>query len=243
MSIFSLNVEDFLNQTFTYFALFGDIFMPYNPFYGAYFPRDNLPCIIIATILIGSMLIGMIKNFTSDRYLIFYFFVTMAVLCAFNVFGGIRYIFGVVPVAIYFAFLGINYLVEQFQAYKLGGGIIFSVIIATIIFSLKCTANFTTLNKNFYQAYSNEAVDTYDFINKNIPENKVVYFFRPRDLYFNTNVYSYALLESSEENLNSADYVLLTIDDDFDELKKITADSPKYEKIYGNEKFSLYKIN
>ena len=94
------------------------------------------------------------------------------------------------------------------------------------------------------QAYTKEALETYDFINKNISDDKVIYFFKPRVLYLNTNNYTYFKVADEEKSLSKADFVLFTEGDYFPQLKELVKNNPqKYHKLFGNEKFELYQIN
>ena len=241
---FSLRPDDILNQIISYTKLFGNFFMPLIDFKFIFnwfgLINENLICTILSTLFLFTVLVGMIKKFSVDRYIIFYFVITLATLCTFNTAGGLmRYIFGIIPFALYFSFYGINFIAKKFNVFKLRDAVFFSVIVTTLLFNIKFITGFRHID--IYQAYSKEALATYEFINENISDEKIIFFFKPRVLYLNTNVYAY-FGGGGEENLNLADYVLFNEDDSLDDLKKIVANSPKYELTYCNEKFVLYKI-
>ena len=243
---FSFQPHDIFQQILSYTAILGSFFFP-NINVGWTWAdviwleqlRDNLPFMILSALFLCTIIVGMIKNFSADRCIIFYFGITMAVLYSFNTFAGIRYVFGIIPFALYFSFQGINYIAEKFGKGNLCGGIFFSVAVVSLLFNLKYFAHPNP--PNVYQAYSKEATATYEFINENISDDNVIFFFKPRVLYLNTNVYAYFNV-GGEEVFNLANYVSFTVEDDLDDLKKIVETSPKYQLEYVNEKFALYKI-
>ncbi|MBQ9442397.1 MAG: hypothetical protein IJU55_05240 [Selenomonadaceae bacterium] len=194
------------------------------------------PLIYPAIIFWGiSAIIGAVKNFSENRFLIFYVAITLAIVVTFSAHAGIRYIFGIIPFVLYFAYLGI----KNFKFKK-----ILAVILLTtsLIFSVISIAIFN-FGEGDNRAYTKEALETYDFINENISDDKVIYFFKPRVLYFNTNNYTYFKEEDAEESLKLADFVLFTEGDYFPQLKEVVKNNPqKYSKVFGNEKFDLYRV-
>ena len=225
---FSLNPTDILAQIIYQIKVFGSFFLPNIKNIWAADLNAITFCIGIFFIILA--IVGAIKNFTEHRFIFFYCAITFAIISAFNTQAGIRYIFGIIPCAMYLAFLAI----KNFQL-KYFGGAILSV---TIIFSIGAII----FNPNSNQAYTDEAVATYNFINENISDDKIIFFFKPRVLYLNTNNYSYFYWEDDEQSLRKADYVLLTTDDYFPKLRNILADNKKYFHVYGNDKFNLYKV-
>ena len=234
---FSLNPSDIFTQIIYYTKLFGSFFLP-NLINIWDAQPDGILILLAGIFFIGLSIFGAVKNFPENRFLFFYIAITLATVTAFNTQAGIRYIFGIIPFVLYFAFLGIKNISAQI---KFSVGI--SIMTATIFFSLCSIAIFNVSDSTSNQAYTKEAVETYNFINENISDDKVIFFFKPRVLYFNTNNYSYFFWEDEENSLKSADYVLLTEGDYFPKLKEILKDKPqKYFQIYGNEKFNLYRI-
>ena len=189
-----------------------------------------------ASITWGALAIfGAVKNFSANRFLIFYVAITLAIVTCFSAHAGIRYIFGIIPFVFYFAYLGI----KNFQAKKILAVVLLAM---SLIFSIISIAIFN-FGEGDDRAYTAEAVETYNFINKNISDDKIIYFFKPRVLYLNTNNFTYFKAEDAEESLKAADYVLFTEEDYFPNLKELVKNNPqKYHEIFGNEKFNLYQI-
>ena len=194
------------------------------------------PLIYPAIIFWGiSAIIGAVKNFSENRFLIFYVAITLAIVVTFSAHAGIRYIFGIIPFVLYFAYLGIKNL-------KFKKILAVALLTTSLIFSVISIAIFN-FGEGDNRAYTKEALETYDFINENISDDKVIYFFKPRVLYFNTNNYTYFKEEDAEESLKLADFVLFTEGDYFPQLKEVVKNNPqKYSKVFGNEKFDLYRV-
>lgn len=148
----------------------------------------------------------MLKNFREDRWLIFYVAVTLGILFTFNTSGGARYVFGIFPVLIYFTVAGLKFL----KAENISRGLAFVILSASLIFDVAFAGIFPNSNA----AFSVEARQTYNYINKNI----------------------------GAEDLRLADYLLVTEDDWYSDLKSLAQNSAAYELIFENEKFKLYKI-
>lgn len=234
---FSLSPSDIFAQVIYYTKIFGSFFLPNMT--NIFDAQPNGILIFLAGIFfIALAIFGTMKNFSENRFLFFYVGITLAIVTAFNTQAGIRYIFGIIPFVLYLAFLGIKNFSSQI---KFSAGI--SILTATLFFTL-CSIIIFNLNiKTSNQAYTNEAVETYKFINENISDDKIIFFFKPRVLYFNTNNYSYFFWEDEENSLRSADYVLLTEEDYFPKLREFLKDNPqKYFQVFGNGKFNLYKI-
>lgn len=232
---FSLNISDIFAQMIYYAKLFGTFFLPdvrniWSQNFGNFM-------IYPAIIFWGALAIfGAVKNFSANRFLIFYVAITLAIVVCFSAHAGIRYIFGIIPFVLYFAYLGI----KNFRAKKIvAAGLLALSLIAS-------TASIAIFNfgEGDNQAYTKEALETYDFINKNISDDKVIYFFKPRVLYLNTNNYTYFKVADEEKSLSKADFVLFTEGDYFPKLKELVQNNPqKYYKLFGNGKFDLYQIN
>lgn len=191
------------------------------------------PAIIFWGIL---AIFGAVKNFSANRFLIFYVAITLAIVVCFSAHAGIRYIFGIIPFVLYFAYLGI----KNFRTKKIVAA---GLLVLSLIASTASIAIFN-FGEGDNQAYTKEALETYDFINENISDYKVIYFFKPRVLYLNTNNYTYFKVADEEKSLSKADYVLFTEGDYFPKLKELVKNNPqKYHKLFGNEKFDLYQIN
>lgn len=237
MVTFSFKPSDIFNQAVYYTRALGSFFLP--DLRSMYFIDSNNLLYLLTGILVGALAIfGALKNFSENRFLIFYVAITVALVCVFNAQSGLRYIFGIVPFVIFFAYRGLI----ELRLSKIKKPLAISLLTASLFFSA-CSIIFLKANDwNSNQAYTADAVNAYEFIKQNIPDDKVVFFFKPRVLYLNTNVYSYFRWEDSEDSLRSADYVLFTQENIYPALADIAKHSDRYIHVYGNETFDLYRI-
>ncbi len=231
---FSFKPLDILAQAFYYFETLGTFFLPNLKL--IYYNGAEHSLYLLAAILIGALAIfGAIKNFAEDRFLIFYIAFTFAIISAFTAQTGFRYMFGIIPFIVRFAYIGIkNFRPKKFVA--------ISLLTTSLIFSAAAIIIFHAEGRDTNQAYTAAAIETYDFIKKNIPADKVIFFSKPRVLYLNTNVYSYYLLEDEEKSLRWADYVLFKKIDYYPSVAELVKHDKKYVHVYGNEEFNLYQI-
>lgn len=232
---FSLNLSDIFAQAIYYAKLFGIFFLP--DVKNIWSQNFDGVLIYFALIIWGALaIIGAAKNFLANRFLIFYIGVTLATVISFGAHAGIRYIFGIIPFVFYFAFLA----VKNFEGKKI---MVVVLLAITLFFSATSILIFNLNGGTSNQAYTKEAEEVYNFINKNISDDKIIFFFKPRVLYLNTNNRTYFKEADEEDSLKSADFVLLTEGDYYPELKKILeSNSTKYKKIFGNGKFNLYEV-
>ena len=79
------------------------------------------------------------------------------------------------------------------------------------------------------------------FIDDHLDTNDVVYFFKPRVLYWSTGVDSYFWGLDDVDHLDKADYVLLTRWDDQTKVYSYVSGSSNYQETFDNGEFLLYQ--
>ena len=231
---FSFKPSDILAQAIYYVESFGTFFLPNIKL--IYYNGAEHSLYLLTAMLIGALAIyGAIKNFTEDRFLIFYIVFTFGIISAFTAQTGFRYMFGIIPFIVCFAYIAI----KNFRYKKL---LAVSLLTTSLLFSATAIIIFHAEGRDSNQAYTAAAIETYDFIKQNIPADKVIFFSKPRVLYLNTNVYSYYLLEDEEASLCWADYVMFKKVDYYPAVEELVKRDKKYIHVYGNEEFNLYRI-
>ncbi|MBD3879062.1 MAG: glycosyltransferase family 39 protein [Quinella sp. 1Q5] len=237
LASFSFKPTDILGQMIYYMHTFGTLFLV--DLKSMYFiDPDNVLYPLTGIFIVALSIFGAVKNFSESRFIVFYVAITFAIIFVFHERPGLRYVFAIVPFVVYFMFKAVG----SFRFPKLRKLLAVSVVSVSLLFSACMIIFLQASGWNSNQAYTADAVATYEFIKQNVSDDKVVFFFKPRVLYLNTNVYSYFLWEDSEESLQSADYVLLTESDYYPKLAAMLKDNKKYSHIYGNKTFDLYRI-
>ena len=91
------------------------------------------------------------------------------------------------------------------------------------------------------EAESDTAEELYRYIDQNLDKEDVVYFFKPRVLYWSTGVNSYFWGLDDTDHLDKADYVLLSKWDDQTKCYQYVNASQMYQQVFSNEGFILYE--
>lgn len=189
--------------------------------------------------------VGMICKFKEELYLVIYISGMMCMLFFYDYMGS-RFIFGIYPLLIMFACWGYLYLKETYQEKRwmncgsllLKDGYFLYMIILFVSFATVAAA-IQTGKYSLRQADSESAQEFYAYIDENISDDAVIYFFKPRVLYLYTNVYSYNRYNEID-GMEMADYIAVCEDDGYD---RVHAYAQEYGTlVYENEMFRLYEL-
>lgn len=198
-----------------------------------------------AFLLLALAIIGMIHQFKEELYLVIYIGGMMCMLFFYDYMGA-RFMFGIYPLFMLFAYCGCSYVKEKFIEYKwiewarllLQDGYLLYMIILFVSFGT-VAVSIQTGHYSMRQADSAEAQEFYAYVNEHISDDEVIYFFKPRVLYFYTNVYSYNWYNETD-HMEMADYIAVCEDDGYD---RVRAYAQEYGTlIYENRLFSLYEL-
>lgn len=198
----------------------------------------------VSVLLILAMA-GMIHKWKEELYLLIYIGGMMCMLLFYDYMGA-RFIFAIYPLLLLFAYWGYLFLKEKWSQHRwmeLGerfvkdGYFLYMILLfvsfAAVAFSIQ-TGRYT-----LRQADSEYAQEFYAYINENISDDEVIYFFKPRVLYLYTNVYSYNWYNDID-HMEAADYIAVCEEDGYD---RVHAYAQEYGTlVYENEMFCLYEL-
>ncbi len=236
-----ISATSLLKNTETYFALPAQFF-------------DSLPQpAILYGFLLPFFLGGAILNYKRDPHLLIYFILSNALFVVWPEQQGIRFIFPILPLLVYFAYQGMTAtsfaLTEKYQ--RLGLWLtrgFWLVIIAVFAWT-----SFTFARDNLAQGrgpYGNVfdpiSIEMFEFVKSNTPADSVIAFYKPRALRLFTDRDS--LLIDSCDALGKADYVLLRKSRGaVDQVSPadVTTCNPSVLliEVFDNEKFVVYQIS
>ena len=169
---------------------------------------------------------------------------------------GSRYMLPVIPVFLMFMSMGITSagkVLKIKDKYYL-----YLEILACILFSLFGPIYYTKKNidrdRVYYKgAYTDQAIEMYEFIDNNTSEDDIFCFFKPRALYYQTGRLSFKPQEISYECISAADYIILCDEDDYLKISELNRVINEYNNENGtnisldmllqNIKLTLYRIN
>lgn len=198
-----------------------------------------------AFLLLVLAIIGMTYKFKEELYLVIYIGGMMCMLFFYDYMGA-RFMFGIYPLFMLFAYCGCSYVKEKYVDYKwiewakllLQDGYLLYMIILLVSFGT-VAVSIQTGHYSMRQADSAEAQEFYAYVNEHISDDEVIYFFKPRVLYLYTNVYSYNWYNETD-HMEMADYIAVCEDDGYD---RVRAYAQEYGTlIYENRLFSLYEL-
>lgn len=189
--------------------------------------------------------VGMITKFKEELYLLIYMGGMICMLLFYDYMGA-RFIFALYSLFVLFGCQGYLWLKERFTNYRLAdwGKLLlqdgyFLYMILLVVSFVTVAISIQTGRYSLRQADSVQAEAFYAYINENISDDAVVYFFKPRVLYLYTNVYSYNWYNEID-HMDMADYIAVCEEDGYD---RVHAYAEEYGTlVYENEMFRLYEL-
>lgn len=88
-----------------------------------------------------------------------------------------------------------------------------------------------------------ETQETFAYIRSNLNSEDVVYFLKPRVLYYYTDVFAYYWDDDNPERLALADYVLMSVYNEQPGIQQVLDSSGDYQRVFQNSRFALYQKN
>jgi len=205
---------------------------------------DFLACLFLILSLVGIFAVGVKR----ESHIVFFIFVSFAGTAALSLGQELRYLYVILPFLLMYALEGGKWLLERLQnkSQSTGTGVKIAkqLIIALLcIFSVVpvAKAGIANLKNNAQEdltAYSDGAIEIYNYIQTELDEDDTISFFKPRAMYINTGRVS-LLPQVGGFDITDADYYLyyipseeLLITDELDQL---------YEPCFENYEFILYR--
>lgn len=196
---------------FTYVVLLNnlhDYFFVFIQFFGSSPPWTYIYYILVAFFLIGAWMQRRI-----DQALVVFFALYSAVMLVWPEWQGIRFIFPLLPIFVYFAFQGMRTAVGVLptKSRSPGNGMVylFWLVIAGIFLFNSGLSAYTNLNDNRqingpFDSYSDEV---FAFIREETPPDSIIVFFKPRVMRLFTDRDSIMSVEC--DRLMRGDYIVL----------------------------------
>ena len=207
-------------------------------------------------ILIAACVIGMIlKGFRPENaHLTLLLLGTLAVNILLPYSQGLRYLYNILPVLIMFTAYGLQAVwrlltsrIRLPRLFRTGVKLCAAFLILYLpLLNILKLGSYNLKHPGHIgpeDVYSAEAVDMYRYIQENVPEDMTIAFGKPRALFLNTERVSLRTGYNGH-TIAEADYYLeyKTDNEQFTREKEEAAATPK-EKVYGNERFTLYRVS
>lgn len=196
-------------------------------------------------VLLILAVVGMLYKLKEELYLLIYMGGMMCMLFFYDYMGA-RFIFAIYALLLLFAGQGYFYIREKFKEYRwmdwgsllIKDGYLLYMIIIFVSFSA-VAVSIQTGRYSLRQADSVSAQEFYDYVNENIRDDEVIYFFKPRVLYLYTNVYSYNWYDEVD-HMDAADYIAVCEEDGYNRVHEYAKEHGTL--VYENEMFRLYEL-
>lgn len=188
-------------------------------------------------------MLGMIYAIRKEMFCVIYVLGTVAMLLIYHYYQRSRFLFSIFPILLMFGYYGVRLIYSLIPKKIVYAASLLCVCIALGSYARQLLTEEIPLRiriEDPIDAYSTDAMSAYDYINKNIEDDSIIYFFKPRVLYLNTNVYSYTG-NNDASTLELAEYVLFWCNDFQDKIREAVIENEKYQLIYQNNQFSLYE--
>ena len=219
-------------------------------------PGMHLFClgyVLAAAILVGIIFYGIKENLHLTLLLVG----TLVVDTMLPYQQGLRYIYNILPLLLMFAAYGSCFVLEKIKkaanltdektkrTLNLIGTIlcIYILIIPTVNHVRTGISNLSRWGwKEEQDVYNDQAVDMYNYIQLNVPEDSIIAFGKPRALYLNTERVAIRTGQNGHR-IKDADYYLeYLVDHGEFNVEKSEAAATNKEQIYENKLFRLYKV-
>ena len=227
-----------LKQLFAIYYFFTDLFGMISNIYVI----RSITCILMIFCAIGFL-----TTFKRDLHLALFAIVSFFITALLPYGQGIRYIFNILPILVLCIGYGLNRVtalsVNKHGAYIStikAGFIVLLVISSTAKQFTLVRLNLQNWREPEAPVYSEDAMETYRFIQDHIPEDGIIEFAYPRSLYLNTQRMSFRQ-DINGHTADEADYRLY--------IKSSSEDSPiagneeNISALFENDEFLLAKIS
>ena len=220
-----------------------DYFYLFTQFFGS-----NPMWTYIYYALVSLFLFGAWTNRDTDRMLVIFFAFYFTVMLVWPEWQGIRFIFPLLPIFIYFAFQGakatIGKLSERYHSIGIGTNYLFWLAIAGIFLFNTGTLAYTNLKDGRkingpFDPFSNEM---FNYIKTETPPDSVIVFFKPRAMRLFTDHNSIMSLEC--DRLLLGDYVALHKTWEYSQIlpDDIQACNLPMKLVFENRRFLVYEL-
>lgn len=198
--------------------------------------------------LVAFFLAGGWMRRRADLMLIIFFAFYFAVMIIWPEWQGIRFIFPLIPIFIYFAFQGllalIRILPERYMSFGRGiNSLLWLALVGIFLFQTGSRA-YSNLreNRQINGPFESFSTEMYDYVKANTPSDSVIVFFKPRALRLFTDRDSIMALEC--DHLLRGDYVVLHKNWEYSQIlpKDIPNCNLPLKNVYENRKYIVYEL-
>jgi len=228
-----------IGQNIKYYAVLGSSFFSHTP--------NALAIYYLVSLF---FFVGIVKKYREKFLFIIYFIFTLTLYVFWPFQQGIRFLFPILPIFIYFAIEGTKAVFSYFPLPKTGWGrVIHSGFWLLIIYSFATTSIpsakvFFDRKQNSKGPYDETSSEMFQYITQNISPDSIIAFYKPRVMRFRTG--RDALIIKKCEHIERADYIVRNTEEgDGEQLKdkEVKRCDIPLNEIYNDGRFIIYEIS
>lgn len=218
----NISLKSIIRNTLYYCTIFGDFFaipnlMPESlKSFGVFLV--NILGFGLFVCFLYPIIYGIRTFWRQSSAIFLYIFIigSLCLLILWPALQGIRFVFGILPLIVFFGALGLENLSLHKKSFIAKALQILSIIIL-VFFVFKSTFYITRTFSNHHgadsrnwEAYSSDAHAVYEYIKTHTDPNEIVVFFKPRVLYLNTNRLSINIREpwALQDRLQKGEFIV-----------------------------------
>jgi len=208
----------------------------------------NSPWIYAYYVVFGFFLIGVWTRRNTDMHLLLFFIFYLGAMLVWPEWQGIRFVYPILPIFVYFAFQGINTTIRNLpESYRpLGTGVSYLlwIILAGIFLFNSGARAYSNLqnDRNINGPFDSFSDEVFRFIQNKTPSDSVIIFFKPRAMRLFTGRDSIMVLEC--ESLLKGDYFAQHKNWEYSQIlpDEIEACNLSLKTVFENRRFIVYEI-
>ena len=171
----------------------------------------------LSKIFIAFFLIGLVSSPWRDPFLKLYFVLTLTVFVLYPLPQGLRYLFPILPIFIYQAYIGVTWTASKIAkdrttARWLAGSFWIGVVLVFLWTSIGLGITNLRGNRQRGGPFDRESLEMYRFVKEKTPKSSVILFFKPRLLRMMTDRDSVMVNQCAK--LKLGDYIVLDLSGD-----------------------------
>ena len=233
----SMDIATFIdNIRYYFFVLEGLMPVPYS------LQRPLYLAVLILAIIGIVQIVRKKESVLSFLFIVLSFLMFTGINLLFPWHQGARYMLPCYPLLLLLAAYGISYVFEMIKNRKVILLAEAGMLIVLCAYGVHSYAYYNIANRRGYDkgAYTDEALELYDFVENETEEDAVFCFFKPRAFYMKTGKLVYKPIAMTKEYLKDADYLIECDEDDY--VRIVAVEGVDFEKVFENDRLTVYRL-
>lgn len=148
------------------------------------------------------------------------------------------------PLMVLFSYYAVSWILERVRPVWIRSivrAVALSILIMIAAQTLTAVYAVQVRDYSMDDVMNEETQETFAYIRSNLNSENVVYFLKPRVLYYYTDVFAYYWDDDNPERLALADYVLMSVYNEQPGIQQVLDSSGNYQCVFQNSRFALYQ--